>query len=484
MNKSIKKNALFSIILTSANFLFPLIIYSFVSRTLTPEYVGKVSFSNSVITFFSYLAILGIPTYGLRQCSIVKNNKEELSKTVIELLTISLIATTISYLLLFVGIIFIPILKEYNRLLSVMSIYILFNAIGVEWFYKAMEEYSYITIRSIICKLITLILIFLLIKSPDDYILYGFLSILALSANYLCNILHLHSYISLKKYKLDLKRHLKPIFVLFGASIVITIYNNFDVIMIRLLNTDFEVGLYNTALKVKTALISVSTAITAVLIPRITYFLNNNQKDNAKRLLLKSGIVSFIVTIPLCIFITIFSNDIILIFCGADYLKSVPVMRALLFSVIFCSFTNIFGNQILIPLKKENRFTTSVFIGLIINMFLNLLLIPKFGGAGAAIATVFTELWNVLYMMSYTKEYAKYIISNLNYVKYFMSYIISSSLVLFIYKFLPFVRFINLSIVGIIFFTTLYITLIIMKEPLINEMKDLLIKKIFKKKSI
>lgn len=181
--KSLKLNFIMNAILTMSQFIFPLITFPYVSRILLPVGTGKVSFATSLISYFSMFAQLGIPTYGIRACAKVRDNREKLTRTAQELLSINIVMNVISYGVLVFALLFIPRLQEDRTLYFVVSATIFLTSIGMEWLYKALEQYTYITIRSIIFKFIALIAMFLLIHKQEDYVIYGGISILASSVN-------------------------------------------------------------------------------------------------------------------------------------------------------------------------------------------------------------------------------------------------------------------------------------------------------------
>ena len=135
--KTIKKNFIMNIILTMSSLIFPLITFPYVSRILLPVGTGKVSFAISVITYFNMFAQLGIPTYGIRTCAKIRDDKEKLSKLAQELLFINLIMSLFSYVFLACAIVFIPRLRKDKILFIIVSMTILLSAIGMEWLYKA-----------------------------------------------------------------------------------------------------------------------------------------------------------------------------------------------------------------------------------------------------------------------------------------------------------------------------------------------------------
>ncbi len=458
-----------NIILTASNFIFPLITYSYVARMLGADGTGKVALVNSILSYFSYIAVLGIPAYGLRECAKVRDDKEALSQIVIELLIINLISTLVAYLLLAVAIVLVDELNMRRQLFLVMCPQILLKAIGLEWVYQALEEYRYITIRSLIFKIISVVLIFLLIRSEDDYIWYGFLSVFTTSASYLCNFIHIHKIISIKSnFHLRFKQHLKPIFTMFAASIIITIYANFDVTMIGFISSDREVGLYNAALKIKGIVLSVSTAVTSVLIPRITYYLGQKDSARTQKTVTESLRTSMILALPIAIFIFIFSENILRFVCGNKYTNAVSTLQVLMLCIIPLILTNLFGNQLLIPMGLEKRYSQSVFVGMWINLLLNFILIPKFGSYGAAIGTLVTEWWNVFWMSGGVKDFRLMLMKNIKWWKYIFSLALGAVFSRLLNIKLGQVHvFFQLVFCAIVFFGVYYALLLVLKEPLI-----------------
>ena len=174
-NPSIKKNFFMNAVLAMSSFLFPLITFRYVTGVLSTDGYGKVHFAISVINYFSMAAQLGIPTYGIRACAAVRDDKEKLSQTVKELLGINLVTCVISYAVLAVAVFTLRRFADIRILMAIVSVTILLNAIGMEWLYKGLEKYTYITVRSLIFKAIALGGLFLLVREcRNDYEVYGF----------------------------------------------------------------------------------------------------------------------------------------------------------------------------------------------------------------------------------------------------------------------------------------------------------------------
>lgn len=153
---SIKKNFIMNALLTISSFIFPLITFPYISRVLSPEGIGKVSFANSVVAYFALFAQLGIPTYGVRACAKVRDNKKELSQTVQEIFIINIVMTIITYIVFGITLSCVSRLQADKHLLLIISSTMLFNAAGMDWFYRGLEKYTYITSRSILFKFIAI----------------------------------------------------------------------------------------------------------------------------------------------------------------------------------------------------------------------------------------------------------------------------------------------------------------------------------------
>lgn len=466
--KSIKKNIFMNVILTVSNFLFPLITYGYVARVLGADGTGKVAFVDSILAYFLYFASMGIPAYGRREVAKARDNRDKLSKLVNELLVLNTISTVISIIVLIIIVLFFPKLNSYSLLFLIMGVQIVLKLIGVEWFYEGTEEYTYITIRSIIFKAISVVLTFVLIRSKNDILWYAFVHVFTISASYICNFINLRKYIDPQRPTLsDIKMHLQPVMVLFFAAIAITIHANFDVSMLGLMDSEYSVGIYNIALKIKSIVISISSALTAVMIPRLSYYFNKKDDENAINLLSKSIRLSFITTIPVAFYVIINSIEVIKLVGGDEFIPASGTLIVLMVCCVFLIITNLLGAQILIPLGLEKRYMQSVVVGVSINIILNLILIPYYGAFGASIGTLVTELWNVFWMSTGCLEYVNAIRKNVT-VKTYIIGIVFASLANIIVK-MYISRFNNilvLSITTICFFGVYYGILFLCKEEL------------------
>jgi O-antigen/teichoic acid export membrane protein len=468
--KSIKKNFLYNIVLKMLNILFPIITFPYVARVLSTEGIGKVDFSLSIIQLFIVIAQFGIPIYGVRECAKVRDDRDKLAKTVQEILLINFLTTIISYILLALTIINVDKFIDYQNILIIMSISIIATTLGLEWLFQAIEEYGYIAIRSLFVKLISLILMFTLVKSQNDYTIYGGIIVISTTLGYIFNFIYANKSINLLKIytKYDFRRHIKPISLLFAMSLSTSIYVNLDKVMIGLISGDRFVGLYVAANKIVIVILAILTSLGTVLLPRMSYYIENEYISEINRLIRKSIDFILMIAIPATIGIIMLAKPIILLFAGQDFVEAISTIKIISPILVAISLSNLIGVQILISHGKEKITLFSTSIGALINFILNLILIPIFHHNGAAIGTLIAESVVLIIQIIFSRSYIK---GNINFKNIFI-YIIGSFLIFLtclIIRFL-FSGLIIITILSVILSISIYFSfLYIMKNELIIE---------------
>lgn len=401
---------------TMINLLFPLITMPYLARVLGADGVGKVNFAASIVSYFIIIAALGIPLYGIREIANVREDKKKLDKTFSEIFVINAISSSIS-IALYLIIIQLDIFAENRVLLYINCITLIFNIANIDWLYKGLEEYRYITIRSTIIKLISLVCIFIFIKNEKDFIAYSIISVLALNINHLWNIIHSRKFVRISFKELNLKKHLKPIIVLVSVDLAVSIYVNLDTTMLGVLCNDKTVGYYTNSIKINKIVVSVVTSITTVLIPRLSYYIKNDMKDKFEELVVVTLKTIMCISVPASIGIFVLAKPIVENLLGMDFSPAIITIKILSLLIIILSVGNLFGTQILIPMGKENYLLKSVVCGAVVNFTLNLILIPKFENNGAAIASVIAEFLVMVIQIVFVRKYFKIKIFSIDLVK-------------------------------------------------------------------
>lgn len=464
--KSLKLNFIMNAILTMSSFIFPLITFPYVSRILQPAGNGKVNFMLSVVTYFNMFAQLGIPTYGIRACAAVRDDKEKLTRTVHELLFINIITTIITYIVFAFAVMLVPRLQQDKALAIIMSFTIGLTTIGVEWLYKALEQYTYITVRSIIFKAISVVAMFILVHAKSDYVIYGAITTFASSASFILNLINAHKYIGLKPIgNYHVKRHMKPVLIFFAMSIATTIYTNLDSVMLGFMKTDADVGYYTAAVKIKNILVSLVTSLGTVLLPRAAYYVEKGETEEFANLSRKAMNFVILSAVPLMIYFMMFAKNGIFFLSGTAYRGSIIPMQIIMPTLLFIGISNLTGLQILVALNKENVVLISTIIGAVVDLIINTLLIPKMASSGAAIGTLVAEFFVTFYQYVIVRKYVPRLFENITLWKI----LLANGLAVFAsFKIisLPFGNFFILVISALLYFSVYLIVLLFTKEKL------------------
>lgn len=481
MNKgrthSLVRNFIMNALLTMSTILFPLITFPYASRILHPEGIGKVSLATSIITYFSRFAQLGIPTYGIRACARVRDDRKKLTRTAHELLMINLFMTAIAYVILFTVLAFVPRLREERILYFLMSVTILLTSLGMEWLYKALEQYSYITIRSIVFKIIALVALFLLVHSEKDYVIYGGITVLAASASNICNFVNAHKYIDMKPVRgYQIAQHIRPALVFFSMVGATMIYTNLDTVMLGFMKTDVDVGYYNAAMKVKTTLVSLVTSLGAVLLPRLSYYIEHHRMEEFERISKKSISFIFWIAPALTLYFILFAGESIWFLSGSRYGSATVPMQILMLTLPLVGLTHMLGLQILVPQGKEKSVLYSYLTGAAVDLVLNMLFIPKYASTGAAIGTLAAEFSVLIVQMAALKGTVGKLLRSVRYEKFGIALLLGAIGSIWT-KTLQTEIFGTLVISAVIYFGIYFVSLLLFKESLTIEIVNKLLKR-------
>ena len=474
---SLKLNFVMNAILTMSSFIFPLISYPYVSRILLPEGTGKVSFATSLIAYFIMFAQLGIPTYGVRACSRVRDDRQALTRTAQELLIINLIMTALSYTALFLALLFVPRLRAERTLYLLVSLSMIFNTIGMEWLYKALEQYTYITVRSIVFKIVALIAMFVLIHSREDYVIYGGITILASSASGICNFVHARRFISLRPvggYRF--RPHLKAVAVFFAMACASTVYTNLDTVMLGFMTSDETVGYYNAAVRIKSILVSIVTSLGAVLLPRASYYVERGEMDRFRQITRKALNFVFLAAVPMMIYFMVFARQGIFLLSGENYAGAVRPMQWIMPTLLFIGLSNVLGIQILVPLNRERVVLWSIIAGAAVDVVLNVALIPQYGASGAAAATSVAELVVLAVQFFVLGKEATGAFAAVSFGKLLPALAVGIAAASWVLL-MQWGSFVTLLLSGILFFGSYLAMLLVLKEEMVKQLLMQLLKR-------
>ena len=405
---SLKTNYIFSLANTVAGLLFPLITFPYASRILLPEGIGQVNFFTSIIAYISLFTCLGIPMYAIREIAKVRNDEKERNKVAKEILLLHAGLTIIGYIIVAILCLTVAKIQVDIPLFLLLSATIFFTAIGCEWFYQATENFKYITIRGLIVKTISVILLFVFVRSKADLLWYGGYTVFGILGGNVFNFFKLNTYVTTTHNpikELHPLRHLKPALRIFVLNLIISIYINLNSIMLGFIKTPENVGFFAAATKLTNLVLSIVGSLGTVMLPRLSNLIALGEKEKFNRLSQKAMQFIIALSLPLTIGLIITAPFLIPIFCGEAYIPSIIVLQIIAPVIIFIAISNILGIQILYPQGKENIVILCTAIGALLNALINILFIPYMAEVGAAIATVIAEFAVTFIMIFAGRKY-------------------------------------------------------------------------------
>ena len=468
---SVKYNFLMNFILSASQFLFPMITFPYISRVLLAEGNGKVTFAASVANYFLMAASLGIPTYGIRACAQVRDRRDELSKTAQEILLINFITTVLVTVTYLICIVTVPRFRADKMLFLINGINIVLNMVGMNWLFQALEQYDYITFRSLAFKVISIILMFAAVHEETDYVIYGGITVFAAAGSNLLNLVRARQYIDFRWMGgYHLKRHMKPILILFAQSLAISIYTNLDTVMLGFLKTDTDVGYYNAAVKIKSILVSLVTSLGNVLLPRMSYYAKERKKREFMDTMGMALNFTMLMSIPLAVYFCMFSTESIRFLAGGGYEGAIRAMEIITVSIVPIGVTGVLGIQVLTAIEKEKYVLYSVITGAVVDFILNSLWIPAYGAAGAAFATVIAEFAVLVVQLVFTRELVGKIKRNLRGHKYLLLVILAGVAAYGVKRLGIQSNFMVLVVSAVAFYGIYGVGLVLIKDPFVWNM--------------
>ena len=389
---SIKKNIAYNVTLNVLNVLFPVITVPYVSRVLGVENVGLVSFVLTYVSYFVLFATLGIGYYGVREIARHQNDRTKSSKIFSELFLINIVSTFVASVVFLLTVYTVPLLETDRHLLLIAGLSLYLAPLSIDWYFQGLENFRIITIRSLIIKGMSIAGLFVFVRQSDDLIPYILLNVGSVVVSNMWNVLYAKANrLTISFRDLQLKKHIRPVLVLFVSVLAISIFTMLDTLMLGFMSTYTEVGYYTSCTKVTRLILPVFTAIGSVLLPRLSFNQQNHDHLANAMLLQKSFDLTAFFTAPAMIGLLLIAPRFVPVFFGAEFLGAIIPMQILSALMIIVALNVFFGIQILIGMDRENLFLRAVLAAAAVNIFLNIILIPRYGAEGAAIASVCGE---------------------------------------------------------------------------------------------
>lgn len=405
VKKSIGLNTFFNVTYKLLNIIFPLVTSSYLARVLGPSLIGKVDYSRNIMSYFLVVASLGIPTYGMREIANHRNDLDKKNQVFSELFVLNGICSFICSIFYILCVFTINRFALDYKLYLCTGLTLFMNFINVDWVYSGDEEYVYISTRSFVIKVLSIISIFVFVHDENDYIVYSLITSLATTGSYVFNVFNLKKHVKFSVNHLTFHRHIRPILVLFVTLLASDLYNQIDITMLGIHYDDSIVGYYSNAIKLIRIVYSISVTIGATILPRMCLLYKENKKTEFNNLFWRTFLIIFMCALPSLVGIFIVSGDAVVIMFGEKFIPSINIVRILTPIVLIISVSYLIGSVVLTSTNNEKYLLRATISGAIVNIILNAILIPLYSTTGAAIASIIGELVVFMVHFKYGKQY-------------------------------------------------------------------------------
>lgn len=371
-------------------YIFPLITTPYVSRVLGVNNIGIYSYTYSIVNFFMLVAMLGMNNYGNREIARIRDDQDKVNRLFSSMYGLQLVTTVVTLGAYIFYLVFIC--RQYREIAAIQSIFLISTCVDINWFYFGLEKFKLTISRNVLIKVLSLVFIFLFVRSRDDLWIYTAIMGGATLVSQLYLIVILHRYVHIVRVtKEEVFGHFKQVLVLFIPVLAYGIYAIMDKVMIGALSSTVELGNYENAQKIISIPISVITALGTVMLPRMSYVLNNN-KSEYKPILRASMKLAMVMATTFTFGIWAVADELSLIMFGSEFTKSAGIMRFLSLYLVFTAWANVVRTQFLIPTRRDRVYVESTIFGAVINLIFNSIFIPLYGADGACIGTVLAEV--------------------------------------------------------------------------------------------
>ena len=408
MAQSVKVNYILNLINTGTQMLFPLITFPYVCRVIEADGIGQINFFQSIISYISLFTCLGIPMYAIREIARDRSDVVKMNRTAMEILLLHSMLTLVGYAIVAILCLTVPQIQVNIPLFLILSLTIFFTAIGCEWFYQGIEDFKYITIRGLIIKTVSVVLLFIFVKSKTDLLYYGCYTVFGVLGGNIFNFFRLRKYIHRENIifsELHIKRHVKPVLKVFSFSVVTSIYLQLNTVLLGFLKNALAVGYFAAATKVMQMLLTMSVCLGSVMMPRASHLIAENKENEFNRLIQKSYDFTLAIALPITIGLIFCAPSLITALCGVKFEHSILPSQIIAPIILMVAISNVFGIQVLFPKGKINIVTLSCGIGAVADLILNLCLIPFFSYIGTSIAYLGAEVATTVSMYFIGRKY-------------------------------------------------------------------------------
>lgn len=388
---SIKKNFAYKSVLNLSSYVAGFITFAYTAHIFGAERIGLVNFVDNTVSYFLLFATMGIGLLGVREIAATRHNERERSRVFANILGLNMAFTAVTLVAYIIAVWSIPRLAAHPEMFFIGGAKIIFSALVVEWFFSGMENFRYITLRSIAVRVLYVLAVLIFIRNRDQYILFFALTVASVVINALINIAYVRKFVSPKWRDLADMRYTRSNITLGIYSIMTSMYLTFNVVYLGFVAGDTEVGYYTTAFKLNTVMLGLFSAFTNVMMPRMSALVAAGAKEEFQVMINKSFSAVATFSVPLVLCSMVMAPQIIRLLAGVDFDGAILPMRIILPAVIMAGVAQVLAIQIIMPLKHDRILLLASGIGAAVAIAINIFFVPHLHSIGSAIVLLCAE---------------------------------------------------------------------------------------------
>lgn len=401
MNRLVK-NYIYNVLYQIFLIVVPLITAPYLTRTLSSSALGVYDYINSVISIITTFGLIGLQSYGYRQIAYFRDNKVAVDKEFSSIYFLRIIIFVI------ISCIYLPLSSRspYSRFYFIQYALIAAQFLDISWVFIGFEDLKIVSLRNFWAKCLTVVRIFLFVKSDDElwvyFALFAFITLITALSVYPV----MAKYVSFSKVKIEeIVSHIGGSIKLFIPQVATILYMQFDKIMLKgITGSTEQVAYYSYAEKIINIPLAVITALGTVMMPRLANLYSNNEKKAIENYLIKTIQFALFLAIPMMLGLSAIADGFIPWYLGTEYSISAKIIIVLSPICIFNALSNILGAQYLTAVNKTKELTIAYYCAALTNIIINAILIPKLKCTGAALATVFCSFISVIVQMYFVRK--------------------------------------------------------------------------------
>ncbi len=376
--------------LTAANLtssLLNAVLFIYLARVLGAEGFGYLSYAGTLVFYLFNFIDLGLSTYGMRE---IAKDRPRASEFVSNIISFRLLTA----LILFVGFTAINVYTHQMVLVKILMLEIALmcfvSALSTEWAFQGLEKMHMVFVSFAVTPFLQLLLNFLLVKTPDDILRVPVI-------NFLASLPVIFAFLNRLKFKLsifglklqEIRRYLSSAIVIWSISVLAQVYNGLDIVMLGLYRSPQEVSYFTVARRIIGGISLFMVFLTGALLPHLSFTYKDDisvfHKSTRKYLKISGAILA-------CIFVplVLFSSQAISWTVGANYMPAALPMKIMMVAIVLVML-NLPYSTGLIAASMEREVLKQAFASAALSIFLNFILIPRYGMIGASISFVCAE---------------------------------------------------------------------------------------------